>query len=624
MLLIRKNTFLTYLFTPHGVLLCVTTLLTLLGVSFGVSSAISTELFRYGVFIGMLPVWFFILKDLSSGKFGVDIIAGLALIATLYTEYYLAGMVLLIMLYGGQFLEEYAMRRARHDLEHLLTRTPSHAHLVKEDGSYNDILAKKVNKNEKILIKSGEIIPCDGIVSHGTTQVDESALTGESIPVLKVEGSHVLAGTRNLEGSITILVTVPLAQSRFQEMIRLVQQAENTKAPIVRLADTYSIYFTLLTCAIALLTWVFTKDIVRIVAVLVVATPCPLLLATPIALMAGMGQASRKGIIVKNGGALETLASVDTFVFDKTGTLTIGSPEVSTIISFSKKYKEIDLLALTASLEQYSSHVFAHSILKKAQESTILYPKPSSYKELFGSGVSGKIGTTMYFIGKQSFIESSTKLFSKKALEVATKLQKESTPMLFVANEDSVLGIITFEDMPRKESASLIHSLRRLGVKKTILATGDQEKRAETIARHVGIHSVLSKCSPKDKLVEIASLQKSGNRVAMVGDGINDAPALAKADVGIAILGNEETASSDTASIIITSHALSKTKDVYAIAKQTLRIAKQGIFFGIGASTVAMVLGGFGYIPPLYGTLLQEGIDVVVILNALRLGKKIL
>lgn len=578
-----------------------------------------TGLLSLTLIVGSIPVWYGLLRDLSRGSFGVDIIAGVALIGTFIIGQYLAGVVVLLMLSGGQLFEEYAMNRAKRELSALLSRTPTFAH-VRKGNTLEDIPIAKLLPGMIVVIKPGEVVSVDGTIIEGESSINESTLTGESLPIQKIVGSSVYSGTENMDNVIAVRVEKPAQETRYQAIIRLVTQAEKSKAPIVRLADTYSLYFTGITFLMGCFAWFLSHDIERVVSVLVVATPCPLLLATPIAIMSGMSTSSTRGIIVKDGGALEMLARIRTFVFDKTGTITLGTPEVTQVISFGRNSKE-KVVTIAASLDQLSNHILSKALLSYAHSHRVVLEYPKEFKEHFGDGTEGMIEGKHYALGKKSFVEKfSNGKQKQKVEELYNETIKSGGLMIFLAEQTVIIGAIIFQDTLRNDAGKLFLALRNEGVKKTIILTGDKKERAETIASTLHVDKVVSECLPEDKMRNIKNVQRNGTRVAMIGDGINDAPALAKADVGIALGIHGETASSDVADIVILSRSIGRVYDVYHIAKKTIFLARQGILLGIGASTIAMVAGSFGYISPLFGTLLQEGIDVVVIMNALRLG----
>lgn len=575
-------------------------------------------LFKYSLIIGSLPVWFTLLHNLSKKVFGVDIIAAVALIGTFVIGQYLAGIVVLLMLSGGQLLEAYAMIRARKELSLLLSKTPIFAH-QKIGDTVQDIPIDTVSPGMLIIIKAGEVVSVDGTIIEGETSIDESSLTGESTPVQKRSGASIYSGTENIDSIVVVRVEKPTHETRYQSIIKLVQQAEKSKAPIVRLADKYSLYFTGVTFVIAYIAWIISHDLVRVVSVLVVATPCPLLLATPIAIISGMGKASKRGIIVKDGVALEMLSRIHTFVFDKTGTITLGTPEVAHVITFGTTSEE-KILRIAASLDQLSTHTFARALLLYAHNKKVLLEYPKKCKEHFGDGIEGEVDGIVYIFGKKLFVEEFIHTQENRIEIVHQEAVRDGAIAVFLADIHSVLGAVVFQDTLREEAGDLFLKLHTEGVKKTIILTGDKKERGDAVAKLLHVTEVIGECLPDEKLKHIITLQKQGALVAMVGDGVNDAPALAQADVGIALGIQGQTASSEVADIVILSPSITRIYDVLHIAKKTITLAQQGIFFGIGASIFAMVLSAQGYIPPLVGVILQEGIDVVVIINALRLG----
>ena len=583
---------------------------------FGIQNA--QAILKYSLSIGSLPLLFSLIKDMSQGKFGVDIIAGVALVGTFVTSQYLAGMIILLMLSGGQLLEKYAMNRAKHELSSLLSSMPEIAH-VRIHGEVRDVLLDEILVGMSVLIKPGEVIPVDGQVVEGATVVDESTLTGESVPVDKQVGNHIYAGTQNVGGAIMVKVEKPARETRFQTIVDLVKSAQESKAPIVRLADKYSVYFTIYTIAVGLIAWFVSHDLVRVVAVLVVATPCPLILATPIAIMSGMSNASKRGVVVKDGGALETLARTDTFVFDKTGTVTLGVPTVTEIVSFSKTTKE-EILKVAASLDQLSTHILAKALTKFTQDRKLPLVYPENFKESFGDGVEATLNGEGYFLGKKTFVVKVDDKNSKEAEEAYARATESGQMIIFLKRNKEILGAILFQDMPRPEAKSMFNNLIKDGVKNLLLLTGDKQETAKRVATELGLNQYVSECLPDDKLRHIKDLQNSEAVVAMIGDGVNDAPALAGADVGIALGTHGKTATSDVADMVILSQSIDKVATAHTIAKKTIYLAKQSIFVGIGASMVAMLFSAGGLISPLYGAILQEGIDVLVILNALRLS----
>jgi heavy metal translocating P-type ATPase len=583
---------------------------------FGIQNA--QAILKYSLIIGSLPLLFSLVKNMSQGKFGVDIIAGVALVGTFVTGQYLAGMIILLMLSGGQLLEKYAMNRAKHELSSLLSSMPEVAHM-RIHGEVRDVLLDEILVGMTVLVKSGEIIPVDGQMVEGAAVVDESTLTGESVPVDKQAGNHVYAGTQNVGGAIMVKVEKPARETRFQTIVDLVRSAQESKAPIVRLADKYSIYFTIYTIVIGIVAWFVSHDLVRVVAVLVVATPCPLILATPIAIMSGMGNASKRGIVIKDGGTIETLARTDTFVFDKTGTVTLGVPTVTEIVNLSNTSQE-EILKIATSLDQLSTHILAKALTKFTQDKKLSLAYPENFKESFGDGVEATLDGEICILGKKSFVVKDGDVNFHEAEELYARATSTGQMIIFLKRKKEILGAILFQDTPRPEAKGMFTKLTRDGVKDLLLLTGDKQETAKRVAAELGLNQYVSECLPDDKLRHINDLQKSGAVVAMIGDGVNDAPALAGADVGIALGTHGKTATSDVADMVILSQSIDKVAVAHTIAKKTIYLAKQSIFVGIGASMLAMLFSASGLITPLYGAILQESIDVLVILNALRLS----
>lgn len=575
---------------------------------------------KWVLLAGMIPLWFTMIRDMVRGHFGVDLIAGVALLGTFFFGEYLPGVVILLMLSGGQLLESYAMSRARKELTALLSRAPEKAH-VREGDKVRDVKIEDITIGMIVLIKPGEIIPVDGFILEGKSLVDESTLTGESVPVEKREGNLVFASTENKGGVLMVQVEKPASETKYEQIVKIVREAEESKAPLVRMADRYAVYFTAITALFAAAAWFLFHDPIRVIAVLVVATPCPLILATPIAIISGMSKSAHRGVIIKGGGALETLARVKTFIFDKTGTVTLGTPSVERIEAFGIGAHA--MLSIAASLDQLSTHVLARALTSYAEKNKTKLMYPKNFAEQFGDGVTGEVSGKKYSFGKLSYIQTVTKTCPQKVLDFHEQLQAEGRIAVYLADAETVLGAVVFADVIRGEAHALFEYLSKAGAHRLVLLTGDNESRAKSVAAELGITEYKSECFPEDKLAFIEALPESDRPVVMIGDGVNDAPALAKADVGIALGAHGKTASSDVADIVILHNSIKRVSDVVSISKTTIKIAKQGIWFGMGASVVLMCLALAGLIPPLYGALLQEGIDVLVIVNALRVGSAV-
>jgi len=569
--------------------------------------------------IGTLPLLYRMIKDIARGHFGVDLIAIVAIITSFVLQQYLAGTVIVLMLSGGEALEDYALRRARKELSSLISNAPSIAH-ISRNGKILDIKASEVKINDVIIIKPGEAVPVDGIVTSGQTEMDESALTGESVPVEKKIGSLVLSGSINKENVLEVKAVRLASESKYEQIIRLIKEAEESRAPVVRLADRYSLWFTAITFIVAAFAWFVSHDPIRLLAVLVVATPCPLILATPIAMISGISKAASRGIIIKNGGALETLAEVKAFIFDKTGTLTLGMPEVIDIQTHENSNAK-DVLSVSASLDQLSTHILARSLVEYAhRQNDIVLHFPENFKESFGQGVSGLIEGKQYYFGRLKFLTENGITISEQVIQGHESLQKQGKIAVYLGSKEGLVGSILFADVVRPEIKNVFSNLKKQGLNKIVMLTGDKKNVADLIGKQVGLTDIHAEALPEDKVNEVKDHQRQFGKVAMIGDGVNDAPALAVADVGIAMGGHGATATADTSDIVITMDNLERVGEAYTIAKRVLRIAKQGIFLGMGISILLMIIASFGYIQPVHGALLQELLDVAVILNALRVN----
>ncbi|MEO5627395.1 MAG: heavy metal translocating P-type ATPase [Candidatus Saccharimonadales bacterium] len=556
--------------------------------------------------LSAIPLVLGMVQSVRDGSYGVDILAATAIIASVALKEYWAGIIVVLMLTGGEALEDYAERRAKTELDALLKRAPKKAHLIKK-GKIVEILASKVAVGDKLLIKPGELIPVDATVIEGHAAIDESSLTGESLPVQKDIGDELLSGSVNLEGALTVKALRVAADSQYEQIIALVKSAASNQSPFVRLADRYSIPFTLFAYILAGSVWYASGDPIRFLQVIIVATPCPLLLAAPIALISGMSRAAKHGIIVKTGSSLEKLAEVKTIAFDKTGTLTVGKPVVGKIKTFNN-FTADDVLKTAASLEQNSNHILALTIVQAASSQSLKLSKVKQLHEKPGYGLTGTVDRQTVLVGNQLLLE-------KAGIAIPTKLQTATTTV-FVAMADQLAGVIEFTDELRPEAKSTLAKLKELGIRHILMVTGDNSSSANTIAKKIGVTDVRANALPADKLTAISAIQHGP--VAFVGDGVNDAPVLTAADVGIALGARGSTAASESADVVIMLDDLSRVAMAVDISKRTFFIARQSILVGIGISVLLMVVFATGKFKPIYGAGLQEVVDVIVIFNALR------
>ena len=555
------------------------------------------------------------IRQATAGHFATDLVATLAIIAAILLGQPLAGLIVVLMQTGGEALERHARGRASRALHALEEEAPRIAHRV-QDGAITDIPVDAVARGDMLLIRPGEMVPCDGIVVDGYSHVDTSRLTGEPVPVRVEPGASVASGATNQEGSISVRATALAAESQYARIVELVRAAQASKAPLQRLADRYAVWFTpitLVTCAIA---YALTRDPLRVLAILVVATPCPLILATPVARLGGVNAAARRQIIVRTGGALEALAHTTAAVFDKTGTLTIGMPRVSRVIP-ATGFGEIELIRLAAAVEQGSGHHLARTVVEAAKEAGVRLPS-AHVTETPGRGVAGSIGPTHILVGSRSFILEQ---HPDAASGIAALDSVTDGLRAWVGVNGRVAGVIEFADTLRPGARETVDQLRALGITRLLVRSGDAASHTRAVADAVGIDDVRGDLLPEHKVEAIHALVAEGERVAMIGDGTNDAPALGTATVGIALAGHGGGITAEAADVVVLADDLSRVPTAIRIARRTLRIARQSIWVGLGLSGVAMAFAAAGMIPPITGALLQEAIDVAVIVNALRASR---
>ncbi|WP_304653319.1 heavy metal translocating P-type ATPase [uncultured Ligilactobacillus sp.] len=544
------------------------------------------------------------IKTLRSGSYGVDLLAITAVAATLAVGQYWAAMIVLIMLVGGDSLEDYASKKAHTELKALLDNSPQTAHKVVTDKLV-DIKVDEANIGDRLVVKPGETVPVDGHVIKGSSMFDESSLTGESRPITKNIGDTVYSGSINGDSAVTMTVDKLAKDSQYQRLIQLVKQADSTPAHFVRMADRYAVPFTGIAFVIAGIAWFVSKDPVRFAEVLVVASPCPLILAAPVALVSGMSRSSRNGIVVKTGSVLEKMATAKTAAFDKTGTITSGRLFVDQIKPVANTTKE-ELLGYAASAEQSSGHILARSLLNYAVKHDVKLLEVQQLSEVTGNGVTAQINGQTIKVGKASFVAPTA------------KITETTQTCVYISLNDQYIGAITFIDKLRPEAAQTMQTLRDHGVQHLMMLTGDQQAIAQTIAKEVGIDDVRAKLLPEEKIQALKAVPESEHPVIMVGDGVNDAPSLTVADVGIAMGAHGATAASESADVVILKDDLLKVAKAVEIAQDTLRIARQAVLIGIFICVFLMLVASTGWIPAIVGAMFQEVIDTVSILWGLR------
>ena len=555
-----------------------------------------------------------IVKDLLGGRLGVDAIALLSMSAALALGQPLAGAVVALMYSGGNVLEDIAIARAEHDLRSLVDRAPRRAHR-KTGERIEEVPIEAVLVSEELLVRAGEIVPVDGIVRSAMATIDKSAVTGEPIPVEKTRGSAVLSGSLNAGETFELTVTAPAGESTYAGIVRMVTAAQTAKAPFVRLADRYALIFLPVTLVIAFLAWRISGDLTRSLAVLVAATPCPLILAAPVAFIAGVAQAARRGILVKGGGALEALARARTVLFDKTGTLTVGGARLLSV-EVAPGENPDEVLTLGASLEQASHHVLAKTVVSAAVDRGLKLKAPEQVKETMGTGLSGLIDGRQVTAGSRELLRSHGEL-SPWELRAIRRASWRSALIVFVAVDGRPIGALLLADELRADTPRAIRLLRDAGIVRMVMVTGDRAAAAQAIGAALDLDAVLADRVPSDK-VEAVRTEQRLHPTIMVGDGINDAPALAVADIGVALGARGASASSEAADVVILTDRLDRVGEAIIIAQRARRIALQSVIIGMGLSIAAMVAATVGWLDPVPAAIVQEVIDVAVILNALR------
>jgi heavy metal translocating P-type ATPase len=555
-----------------------------------------------------------IVRDLLVGRLGVDAIALLSMSAAVALGQPLAGAVVALMYSGGNVLEDIAVARAEHDLRSLVDRAPREAHRLTCDR-VEDIPIAAVEVGDRLMVHAGEIVPVDGVVASVAATVDESALTGEPIPVVKTRGGAILSGSLNAGEAFELTVTAAAGESTYAGIVKLVTAAQTAKAPFVRLADRYALIFLPVTLAIALLAWLISGDLVRSLAVLVAATPCPLILAAPVAFIAGVARAARRGILVKGGGPLEALARAHTVLFDKTGTLTVGGARLLSV-EIAPGANVDEVLMLGASLEQASHHVLAAAIVQAGIARGLKLKVPEQVREAMGSGLEGVIDGRRVSAGSRDMVLAAGEI-APWALRAIRRASWRSALLVFVAVEGKAIGALLLADELRSDTPRAIRLLRDAGIARMVMVTGDRAATAQAIGAALDLDAVLADRVPSDKVDAVRSEQRLHPTI-MIGDGINDAPALASADVGIALGARGASASSEAADVVILADRLDRVGEAIAIAQRARRIAVESIVVGMGLSFLAMAAATLGWLAPVAAAIVQEVIDVAVILNALR------
>jgi heavy metal translocating P-type ATPase len=558
-----------------------------------------------------VPIMVETIHDARRGRFATDVVASLAIAGALVLAHPVAGLVVVVMKRGGDALERYAEGKASSAVATLEAAAPRRAHRL-VGGVPEDIDVRSIAVNDRLLVRPGEIVPCDGVVMYGSSDVDTASLTGEPVPRTMVPGSIVMSGSVNGAGPLEIRATARAAESQYARIVELVRTAQSHKAPLQRMADRYAVWFTPITLVVCVIAYGISGDWTRVLAVLVVATPCPLILATPVAFVGGINRAARHHIVIQKAGALEELSRVSAVILDKTGTITLGEPRIDRVHA-APAHNATATIRLAAAVEQSSSHKLARTIVNYAQAAGLAVPAASELREDPGRGISGIVDGHRVHVGSRSYVRERTR--NTSAVQF---VDNPATLCTFVGVDGDVAAVIEYGEELRADVPDLLQMLRADGVERVMLLSGDHSANVQAMARRAGIVDVRGDMLPAAKAEVAAELQRGGDTVMMIGDGTNDAPALMRASVGVALAGHGGGVTTEAADVIVLGDSLVAIGTAMRIGRETTRIAQQSILFGLGLSGAAMIWAAAGGLQPIAGAVLQEAIDIAVILNALR------
>ncbi|KVG25794.1 heavy metal translocating P-type ATPase [Burkholderia diffusa] len=567
--------------------------------------------------LGTLPVLLVLTVSLATaiarGQAGIDVLAWLAIALAIALDETLAATVIALMLASGRTLERYAQDRAQREMTALLGRAPRQATRF-ENGEWRSVAVETLVPGDRLLVRSGDFVPVDGTLTDDA-ELDESMLTGESSTQRRCAGESACSGVVNAGAPFEMVARTTAGDSTFAGIVRMVERAQRERSPSVRLADRYAAFFVLASLLVAGIAWLLAGDVARALAVLVVATPCPLILAVPVAIVSGMSRCSKRGILVKGGGALERLAQATILFFDKTGTLTGGRARI-VAIECGAGVATDDVLHFAASLAQASGHVISDALTVAARERRIDLSPPSAIVETAGEGVTGRVDNRTVTIGKFGYVSACSTVASWSDAFLK-RVGNEGGAAVFVGVDGVMIGAIRMADQVRLETPRALRLLKREGIERLVMLTGDRRDIACAVGELLGVTDVRAEQTPADKLAAIQAARKEGVTI-MVGDGVNDAPALAAADVGIAMGARGAAASSEAADVVLLVDRLDRLVDAIRIARRSRRIAIESVVAGMSLSVVAMTIAAAGFLQPIAGAVIQEVIDVVVIVNALR------
>ena len=550
------------------------------------------------------------------GHFAADVVATLAIVAAVLLGQPLVGLVIVLMQTGGEALERYAEGRASDAVRALEAAAPRIAHRL-NGNDVADVRAEDVAVGDLLLIRPGELVPCDAVVIDGSSHVDASMLTGEPLPISAVTDTHLLSGSANLDGALTVRVLATARESQYARIVALVRSAQASKAPLQRVADRYAVWFTPLTLAVCGLTYALSGNWLRVLAVLAVATPCPLILATPVAIIGGLNRAARRQIIMRHGTALERLGTATVAVFDKTGTITIGQPRVRSVVA-APGVASGEVLRLAGAVERFSGHLLARTLVEAAEAAGVVSPAARDVIEVPGRGVAGMVEGHHVVVGARAFVLEQAR---NGDAALPTLEATNAALRAYVAVDHVIVGVVEYADALRPGLSDVFAELRALGIQRVMLLSGDHGENARAVAAAAGIVEVQGDLLPEGKVAAVRALIQQGESVVMVGDGTNDAPALSAATVGVALAGHGGGITAEAADVVILIDDLSRVPEAMRVSRRTMRIARQCIGIGLGLSGAAMVAAAMGMVAPTMGALLQEAIDLAVILNALRASR---
>jgi len=566
--------------------------------------------------LALLTIGYGAVCSLRERIFSMDLLATIAIVASIVSGEYFPATIVAFMLIGGEMLEDYAQHKSTNAIQKLIEEQPQTA-IVLRDGQEIQVNPQEVKVGETVIVKPGAKIPVDGIIQKGHAYINQASITGESVPAEKTEGATVFSGTIVQQGAIYIVATAISEKSAYGKIISMTKEAKEQKAPIERVVDKYAKYFTPLILVLGVIVLAVTQDIMRMASVFIIACPCALILATPASIVTSMGNAAKIGILIRNGETLEKMSSVDVLVVDKTGTITKGELEVVDIQSFNQQYTSEQVLQFAAIAEKNSEHPLAKTIIEAASKAGLDVLQPDIFEHHTGLGVLVNVDGT-------SIIAGNTRLMEKYAVEIHREAQKYLSEhvrytVIFIAKQQLLLGAISLSDQPRENVKNILTQVKKEGVKQIIMLTGDNKNVANAVASSCGIEETMSELMPIDKVNKIRSLKDQGLTVAMLGDGVNDAPALVQADVGIAMGLSGTDVAIETAGAVLVSDNLSKLPQMLKIGRTTMSVVKQNITFALAVNVVGIVLSSQGWISPLAAAIIHESNALIVMANSLRL-----